>query len=70
MMTGAEYRASLRTLKRTVYYQGERIEDVVAHPATRPHVNAAAATYDFACDPKTADLGAATSHLTGERINR
>ena len=31
MMTGDEYRDSLRKLKREIYYMGERIEDVVEH---------------------------------------
>lgn len=70
MMTGEQYRESLRNLNLEIYYMGERIENVADHPATRPHVNAAAATYDAAFDPETEDLGATTSHLTGERINR
>ncbi|MFQ5861320.1 MAG: 4-hydroxyphenylacetate 3-hydroxylase N-terminal domain-containing protein, partial [Dehalococcoidia bacterium] len=70
MMTGAEYKESLRRLKRRVYALGERIEDVVEHPLTRPHVNAAAMTYDLAGDPRYADLMTATSHLTGRHINR
>jgi len=70
MMTGEEYRESLRRLKHEVYYMGERIECLADHPAIQPHINAAAATYDLACDPETEDLGAATSHITGERISR
>lgn len=70
MMTGDQYRESLRRLHRDIYYMGERIEDVVDHPATRPHVNSAAVTYDFANDVETEDLGSTTSHLTGERISR
>ena len=66
MMTGDEYRESLRKLKREIYYMGERIEDVVEHPATKPHVNAAAETYDIG----STDLGSTISHLSGERINR
>jgi 4-hydroxybutyryl-CoA dehydratase/vinylacetyl-CoA-Delta-isomerase len=69
-MTGSEYRGSLRKLKRAVYAFGEKIEDVVEHPLTRPHVNAAAMTYELAQDPQYADLMTATSHLTGRRINR
>lgn len=70
MMTGEQYRESLRRLKLEVYYLGERIDSVVDHPALRPHVNSAAATYDLAHDPETEDLGTAKSHLSGERINR
>jgi 4-hydroxybutyryl-CoA dehydratase/vinylacetyl-CoA-Delta-isomerase len=49
---------------------GSRIEDVANHPATRPHVNAAAMTYGMAQDPQFETLCAATSHLSGERISR
>jgi len=70
MMTGAEYIESLRKLKTEVYFMGKRVEAVVDHPAIRPHINAAAVTYDLATRPETADLGSAISHLTGRRINR
>lgn len=70
MMTGAQYIESLRDLKAEVYFMGERVGNVVDHPAIRPHINAAAATYDLAHDPAHAELGSAVSHLTGRRINR
>jgi 4-hydroxybutyryl-CoA dehydratase / vinylacetyl-CoA-Delta-isomerase len=70
MMTGAEYVESLRKLEPEVYFMGELVDSVVDHPAMRPHVNAAAATYDVATDPATAELGGAISHLTGRPINR
>lgn len=70
MMTGAEYIESLRKLNTEVYFMGKRVESVVDHPAMRPHLNAAAVTYDIAMDPATADLASAVSHLTGRRINR
>lgn len=70
MKTGEQYIQSLRELKLAVYFRGERIENLVDDPAFRPHVNAAAVTYDMAHDPQFEDLVSATSHLTGERINR
>ncbi len=70
MMTGAEYIESLRRLKPELHFMGQRVESVVDHPAMRPHVNSAAATYDLATNPETAELGSAVSHLTGRRINR
>lgn len=70
LMTGAQYRDSIRRLNRPVYFQGKMIENVVDHPLTKPHVDAAAVTYDLAHDPESADLLTTTSHLTGERINR
>jgi len=68
--TGADYRNSLRRLRPKVYFLGERLADVVEHPAIRPHVNAAAMTYAVACMPECEGLATATSHLTGETINR
>lgn len=70
MMNGKEYRDSLRNLDINLYYQGEKIEDVVTHPMFSPHVNSAAMTYDLAFDPLYENLMTATSHLTGEKINR
>ncbi|MBM4446498.1 MAG: 4-hydroxybutyryl-CoA dehydratase [Chloroflexi bacterium] len=70
MMTGKEYRESLRKLKPEIYYLGEKIESVADHPAFVPHVNAAALTYDMALAPEFEELLSATSHLTGEKINR
>ncbi|MCF8043520.1 MAG: hypothetical protein K9K65_14795, partial [Desulfarculaceae bacterium] len=68
--TGSEYMQSLRELNPVIYYQGERINDVVRHPATAAHVRAAAMTYSLANDPEYRDLATATSHLTGNTIGR
>jgi len=38
MMTGQQYRESLRRLKPEIYYMGEKIESVADHPAFLPHV--------------------------------
>lgn len=70
MMTGAEYLESLRNVKRVVYFMGERVPEPIDHLAMRPHANAAAVTYDLACDPRYRETASALSHLTGQRINR
>jgi len=70
MMTGEQYRESLRQLKPEIYYMGEKIESVVDHPAFVPHVNAAALTYEMAQAPEFEELVTTASHLTGEKINR
>ena len=70
MMTGAQYIESLRQLKTRVYMFGEKIENWVDHPMIRPSINCVAVTYDLAQDPQYEDLMTATSHLTGEKINR
>lgn len=70
MMNGQQYKESLRKMNPTIYYMGEKIEDVTEHPMIKPHVNSAAMTYELACDPMYETLMTATSHLTGEKVNR
>lgn len=68
--TAAQYIESLRALKPRIFYKGERIADVTSHPATEPHVRAAAMTYALVGDPEVRDLATATSHLTGRTVSR
>ena len=70
IVTKEDYVNSLRELKHTVYFDGRQVDDVTAHPAFIPHINAAAKTYEMALRPEFEDLATATSHLTGERISR
>ena len=70
MMTAAQYEESLRKLDFVVYLFGRRIDNVVDHPIIRPSMNAVAMTYELAHQPEYQDLMTATSHLSGERINR
>ena len=65
-----DYLQSLRKFNHVVYYKGKRIKDVTRHPATAPHVRAAAMTYALVNDPEYKDLATATSHLTGKTISR
>ena len=68
--TSAMYEESLRNLSPVIYYKGKRINDVTRDPATAPHVRAAAMTYALTADDKYKELATATSHLTGNTINR
>jgi 4-hydroxybutyryl-CoA dehydratase/vinylacetyl-CoA-Delta-isomerase len=68
--TKDDYVKSLKEQGHTVYYNGERVQDITTHPAFIPHINAAAKTYEMAFAPEFEDLATAVSHLTGERINR
>ena len=68
--TTSDYMASLQRLNPVIYYRGDRIEDVTLHPATAPHVRAAAMTYALACQDEYRDLATATSHLSGREISR
>lgn len=72
MMTGQEYKDSLRNRNIKVYIKGELIDsyNLIDHPFIKGHVNAAAMTYDLAHDPAYEDLMTTTSHLTGKKINR
>ena len=70
LKNGPEYMESLKNLHPKIYYKGKRIEDVTKHPATAPHVRAAAMTYALANDEEYKDLATATSHLTGRTISR
>ena len=70
LRNGAEYIESLRRLNPNIYYKGRLIEDVTRHPATAPHVRAAAMTYALAGKERYRDLATATSHLTGRTISR
>lgn len=70
IMTGKEYIESLRKLDIKVYMFGEKVENPVDHPIIRPSINSVAMTYELANNPEYEDLMTATSHLTGEKINR
>ena len=70
MMTGKEYVESLRAMKLRVYMFGKRVENPVDDPILRPSVNSVRMTYDLAQGPNYKALMTATSHLTGETINR
>ena len=70
LKNGAEYMESLRRLNPIIYYKGKRIKDVTRHPATAPHVRAAAMTYALATSREYRDLAMVTSHLTGRTISR
>lgn len=70
MKTGREYVESLRERKIKVFLFGEKVENPVDHPIIRPSIYSVAVTYDVANDKRYEDLATATSHLTGEKINR
>ncbi len=70
MMTAQEYEASLREMNFRVYLLGELVENPVDHPMIRPSMNSVKMTYALAEEKRYEDLMTATSHLSGERINR
>jgi 4-hydroxybutyryl-CoA dehydratase/vinylacetyl-CoA-Delta-isomerase len=70
MMTAQQYEESLRKLNLVVYMFGERVKNVVDDPIIRPSMKAVAKTYDLAHRPEHEDILTATSHITGNKINR
>lgn len=70
MMTSKEYIDSLKKLRQTVYFRGERIEAPTEHPMLLPSLRSVAATYAFAEMPAYSDLMTAFSPLIEQRVNR
>jgi len=68
--TREEYIESLRKQKPKVYMEGEKIENIVDHPAFRVGINSAAVSYDVANDPKYRDLARVKSPIINEEISR
>ncbi len=64
--TGDEYRESIRD-GRSVWIDGERVQDVPTHPAFRPIVDARARIYDLAHEPATAEVMSYADADIGER---
>jgi 4-hydroxybutyryl-CoA dehydratase/vinylacetyl-CoA-Delta-isomerase len=70
LMSGQDYRESLRRLHPTVFVDGRRVESVADDPALAPGVNALALTYDYALKPEYEPLMTAVQHTSGKRVNR
>jgi 4-hydroxybutyryl-CoA dehydratase / vinylacetyl-CoA-Delta-isomerase len=70
LMSGDDYRASLRRYRPTVFVDGRRVDDVSTDPALRPGINAIALTYDKALDPAHEHLITAIEQTSGRRVNR
>ena len=64
------YLDSLRRLDRRVYVLGERVDDTVDNPLTRPSANAVAESYNLGDEPEAEELLFCKSHLTGETTSR
>jgi 4-hydroxybutyryl-CoA dehydratase/vinylacetyl-CoA-Delta-isomerase len=70
LMTGDEYRESLRRYRPRVFVDGRRVESVADDPELQPGINAIALTYDYAHKPELAPLMTAVQHTSGKRVNR
>lgn len=65
-----QYEESLRKMKFKIYLMGQLVNNPVDHPIIRPSMNSVKATYALAQDPESEDLITATSHLSGQKVNR
>ena len=70
LMSGVDYRESLRRLRPTVYVDGRRVESVADEPSLAPGVNALAYTYDFALRAELAPIALATQTSRGKVVPR
>ncbi len=70
LKTPEEFVQSLADLDLQIYLFGDKVDDWVNHPVIRPSINCIAMTYELARQPEYEDLMLATSHLTGEKVNR
>ncbi len=68
MRTREQYIEGLRTMRRNLYYRGRLIDR--DDELQMPTLNVMGTTFDAAFDPELKDLCTATSHLTGNTINR
>lgn len=70
MRTASEYIESLRARRLELWVDGERCASPVDHPKVRPAINAVAATFALAHDPRWSALATARSTLIDGPVNR
>ena len=70
MRTGAQYLDSIRGDGRRVYFDGELVKDVTAHPAFRGAAKSLARLFDVAADPHNRELMTFPSPDTGGPVWR
>ena len=70
LMSGDDYRESLRSYSPRVFLDGREVASVADEPGFAPGVNALAYTYDFALRPELERLALATQHSRQRVVNR
>ena len=70
LMSGQQFRESLRARRPRVFVDGRAVECVADEPALQPGINAIALTYDLALDPRHATLMTAVQQTSGRTVNR
>ena len=66
--TGDQFLEGIRTRRRDLWIEGQRVEDPAAHPAFRHIVRSIAAIYDMQHDPALRNEMTYASPTTGERV--
>jgi 4-hydroxybutyryl-CoA dehydratase/vinylacetyl-CoA-Delta-isomerase len=70
LMSGVDFRESLRRHKPRVYVDGQLIESVADAPVLQPGINAIAVTYDYALKAEYAPLMTAVQSSSGKTVSR
>jgi len=70
LKTPEEYKDSLREIRPRAFVAGQRIDNILEHPNTRPTIEVTAKSYELALEPEYEEIFTATSHLTGQKISR
>jgi len=70
LMSGDDYRESLRRYKPRVFLDGRRVDSVADERGFGPGINAIALTYDYARKTQYAPLMTAVQQTSGKRVNR
>jgi aromatic ring hydroxylase len=68
MISGTQYKERIAKLKPNVFQNGKYVDRF--DPTIIGGINVMGTTYDFVKDPEYQSIGVATSHLTGDKINR
>lgn len=70
MMSGDDFRESLRRYRPRVFLDGRLVDSVADERGFGPGINAIALTYDYALKAQYAPLMTAVQHTSGKRVNR
>ncbi|MFC6282961.1 MULTISPECIES: 4-hydroxyphenylacetate 3-hydroxylase family protein [Polaromonas] len=70
LMSGNDFRESLRRYKPRVFLDGQLVENVVDERGFGPGINAIALTYDYALKAQYAPIMTALQHTSGKLVNR
>ncbi|MCX7243626.1 MAG: 4-hydroxyphenylacetate 3-hydroxylase [Polaromonas sp.] len=70
LMSGDDFRESLRRYKPRVFLDGQAVASVADEPGFAPGINAISLTYDYALKPRYAPIMTAVQHTSGKLVNR